>query len=95
MNHSLLLILACLVGVLWSSPGVCVDGTVHSFEVVSTRRIGRKGRNVIAHDEKIDQDDEDYAVDKGEEQKETIAQVSVSVSVDKHTCICPVQYVNV
>ena len=71
------MIIFVLLGVLALSVGRKVDETPHSPKLLSLGRMRRHMQELAAKKKQIDPEDEDYAVDKGEEHKETIAQVSV------------------
>lgn len=73
-----LVILIVFLGILAVPRGRCVDDTKGSLRVIPrVSTAGRKVHDLIEKQEHkpIDSDEEDYAVGKGEEQKETIAKV--------------------
>lgn len=55
-----------------------MDESAHYRKVLSLGTLGRHIHELAGKEKQFDPEDEDYAVDKGEEHKETIAKVSVS-----------------
>lgn len=90
-KRSLLLAIAALALVVAHS--LPLQEAPDSFEPVSRGRAGRKVHQLVAKEKKFDPEDEDYAVDKGEEHKETIAQVSIFLVRFTASCVLTVAFV--